>query len=230
MGKDDKQAMFFWKDFSARFLPKLLLLLSPPLCGVEAGNSVVHRVRQYNPNCLLLTGAEAEECEAARISGQLDGVPWWTWLLLGLVLLLILLVLARAFCSWNRSPQPAEKRIRRSCSREVRREERLLSRSKEEEEEVNSCYVPQAPSILSHPRMSWQGTPLPTMTQDQKFLFPECPEAISGNTSRNVKTLSAGGFVPISPNVCNPRSVEEDVGPEIPVEGRQDGSRKSVYV
>jgi len=225
----------FWTDLgsSSSFLPSLLLhlyLLSPPLCGVEAGNSVVHRVRQYNPNCLLLTGEEAEECEAAKISGQLDGVPWWTWLLLGIVLLLILLVLARAFCSWNSSSQPAEKRIRRSCSREVKREERLLSRR--EEEEVNSCYVP-APPILSQPRMSWQGSPLP-MTQEHKFLFPECP-AISGNASNNVKTLSAGeeGFVPIPPNVRNPRSVQEDVGPEmseIPVEDRQNGSRKSVYV
>ena len=154
----------------------------------------------------------------------------WTWLLLGIVLLLILLVLARAFCSWNSSSQPAEKRIRRSCSREVKREERLLSRR--EEEEVNSCYVP-APPILSQPRMSWQGSPLP-MTQEHKFLFPECP-AISGNASNNVKTLSAGeeGFVPIPPNVRNPRSVQEDVGPEmseIPVEERQNGSRKSVYV
>ena len=36
----------------------------------------IFAVRQYNPNCLLLTGEEAEECEAARVSGQLDGVPW----------------------------------------------------------------------------------------------------------------------------------------------------------
>ena len=148
---------------------------------------------------------------------------------MGTVLLLILLVLARAFCSWKGSPQPTEKRIRRSCSREVKREERLLSRREEEEEEVNSCYVP-APPMLSQPRMSWQGSPLPT-TEENKFLFPECPP-IPGNVS-NVKTLSGEkGFVPISPNVCNPRSVEEDVGPEmcqIPVEGRQ-GSRNSVYV
>ena len=97
---------------------------------------------------------------------------------------------------------------------------------------MNSCYVPATP-MLSQPRMSWQGSPLP-ITQDHKFLFPECP-AISGNASNNVKTLSAGeeGFVPISPNVCNPRSVQEEVGPEmseIAVEERQGGSRKSVYV
>merc|ERR1711971_1031345 len=235
MGKmTSRRCLGFWRDLgsssSAGFLPSLLIhlsLLSPPLCGVEAGNSVVHRVRQYNPNCLLLTGEEAEECEAAKISGQLDGVPWWTWLLLGIVLLLILLVLARAFCSWNSSSQPAEKRIRRSCSREVKREERLLSRR--EEDEVNSCYVP-APPMLSQPRMSWQGSPLPR-TEENKFLFPECP-AIRGNAS-NVKTLSEEkGFVPISPNVCNPRSVEEDVDPKmcsIPVEVGQ-GSRNSVYV
>merc|ERR1712038_408761 len=93
----------FWT--SGSWSPILLLLhisiLCAPLCGVKAGNSIVHRVRQYNPNCLLLTGEEAEECEAARVSGQLDGVPWWTWLLLGIVLLLILLVVARAYCSWK---------------------------------------------------------------------------------------------------------------------------------
>ena len=71
------------------------------------------------------------------------------------------------------------------------------------------------------------------MTQDHKFIFPECP-VISGNAS-NVKTLSAEkeGFVPISPNVSNPRSVQEDVGPEmseVAVEGGKEGSRKSVYV
>ena len=74
--------------------------------------------------------------------------------------------------------------------------------------------------------MSWQGSPLP-VTQDHKFILPECP-AISGNAS-NVKTLSAGeeGFVPISPNVCNLGSVQEDV---VAVEGGEGGSRKSVYV
>ena len=156
----------------------------------------------------------------------------WAWLLLGIVLLLILLVVARAYCSWKSQPQ--EKRVRRSCSREVKRDGRLQCRTKveeEEEEEVNNCYVPPPPSTPPlGPKMSWQGSPLPT-TEENKFLFPECPP-IPGNVS-NVKTLSGEkGFVPISPNVCNPRSVEEDVGPEmcqIPVEGRQ-GSRNSVYV
>ena len=44
----------FWTDLgsSSSFLPSLLLhlyLLSPPLCGVEAGNSVVHRGNHRNP-------------------------------------------------------------------------------------------------------------------------------------------------------------------------------------
>ena len=45
-----RRCLAFWRDLgslsSAGFLPSLLLhlsLLSPPLCGVEAGNSVVHR-------------------------------------------------------------------------------------------------------------------------------------------------------------------------------------------
>merc|ERR1712107_165602 len=153
-----------------QFLISLLLhisILCTPLYSVEAGNSVVHRVRQYNPNCLLLTGEEAEECEAARVSSQLDGVPWWTWLLLGIVLLLILLVVVRAYCSWKSQPQ--EKRVRRSCSREVKSDGRLQSRTKveEEEEEVNNCYVPPPPSTPPlGPKMSWQGSPLPTCSLD----------------------------------------------------------------
>ena len=151
----------------------------------------------------------------------------WTWLLLGIVLLLILLVLARAYCSWKGSPKTPEKRMRRSCSREVKRE-RLLTRR--EEEEVDSCYVPPPPmTSASQPRMSWQGSPLPS-TQNHKLLFPECPP-IPANVS-NVKT-GEKEFVPVSPNVCNPGNVGRDTGPEmiqIPVETRDDGSRNSVYV
>ena len=44
--------------------------------NVEHSTINIFSVRQYNPNCLLLTGEEAEDCEAARVSGQLDGVPW----------------------------------------------------------------------------------------------------------------------------------------------------------
>ena len=115
----------------------------------------------------------------------------WTWLLLGIVLLLILLVVVRAYCSWKSQPQ--EKRVRRSCSREVKRDGRLQGRTKEEEEEVNNCYVPPPPSTPPlGPKMSWQGSPLPTCSQD--YDLPGQSRKVLTNPS------AVDGFLPASPN------------------------------
>ena len=124
----------------------------------------------------------------------------WAWLLLGIVLLLILLVVARAYCSWKSQPQ--EKRVRRSCSREVKRDGRLQSRTKveEEEEEANNCYVPPPPSTPPlGPKMSWQGSPLPTCSQD--YDLPGSRREILTNHGK-ISNLSTAldGFLPASPN------------------------------
>ena len=124
----------------------------------------------------------------------------WTWLLLGIVLLLILLVVARAYCSWKSQPQ--EKRVRRSCSREVKRDGRLQSRTKveEEEEEVNNCYVPPPPSTPPlGPKMSWQGSPLPTCSQDYDLPGPRREILTNHGKISNLST-ALDGFLPASPN------------------------------
>jgi hypothetical protein len=130
-------------------------------------------VRQYTPDCtLLVPGPQREECLAARAGDRLTGVAWWAWVLLGVVLALILLVLARAFCSWRGGAREAGRH--RKPSRQGRPVRPSCMKAGDEGCLEEDCYVPPPPpGPPAAPRMSWQETPL---LKPQQLLQPAASE------------------------------------------------------
>jgi len=69
------------------------------MISAEGGSTIVAGIKQYNPNCDLLSGFRKEECQQNRENAGLSGVSWWAWLVLGVVLSLILVVVVRMLCA-----------------------------------------------------------------------------------------------------------------------------------
>jgi len=115
-----------------------VVIVSSILVGVVGegwnGNAVVTGVRQFNPKCEMLDGFLREECEQNKEYTGFSGVPWFAWLLLGLVLGLILVVVGRMLCaSWKGREEEEKRRQKREESRQ-----RKLSRElKKTDEKVN---------------------------------------------------------------------------------------------
>lgn len=93
----------------------LLLYLLPLSSAASFGKgTVVVGVKSLNPDdCFLLDEYLQEDC-LVRIDKGLVGIPWWSWFILSLVLLVIVVVIARMiYTAWQDRDKIKERKERR---------------------------------------------------------------------------------------------------------------------
>eukprot|EP00092_Neocalanus_flemingeri_P013635 GFUD01014706.1.p1 GENE.GFUD01014706.1~~GFUD01014706.1.p1 ORF type:complete len:201 (+),score=39.70 GFUD01014706.1:22-624(+) len=180
------------------------------------GNSVVTGIRQFNPKCEMLDGFLKEECEQNREYKGLSGVPWWTWLVLGLVLGLILLVVARMLCaSWKGREEEEKKRQKREESRQKKLEREL--RKTEERNHKKSVQVPE--QEFSDGSEDYDGYHVPSISFQQNSEFSQL-------NSESVRGQVAGPSSLLFPTY---EQINEGRAP-VPYAQFRNADRTSVYV
>lgn len=112
----------------------MLLSWLLPLLAAE-GSTVVAGIKQYNPNCDMLTGFRKEECQQNKENAGLSGVSWWAWLVLGVVLTLILLVVLRMMCASYRDTARQQQHHKPRPVRHKQRPDQLHHVQQQEEQE-----------------------------------------------------------------------------------------------